>query len=93
MHSSIAVGQFKCARQEERPQTQMGLMIALQREAEASGCLVSILQIPTSHALWGNAAGWLARVWEAEGRPVVSPEEWAMAVEQGSATLEGRIRS
>jgi hypothetical protein len=64
-------------------QTQMGPMIALQREAEASGCLVSILQIPTSRALSGNAAGWLARVWKAEGCPVVSPEEWAMAVEQG----------
>jgi hypothetical protein len=43
-------------------QTQMGPMIALQSEAEASGWLVSILQIPTSHALWGNAAGWLVRV-------------------------------
>ena len=65
-------------------QTQMGPMIALQHEAET---IVSILQIPTSHALCGNAAGWLARVWEAEGCPIIS------AVEQGSAILEGQIRS
>ena len=69
-------------------QAQMGPMIPLQHGAEASGCLISILHIPTSHAPWGNAAGWLARVWEAEGHPIISPEEWAMAVEQGSTTLE-----
>ena len=60
-------------------QTQMGPMISLQHEAEASGCLVSILRIPALYTPWGNAAGWLARVWEAEGCPVVSPEEWAAA--------------
>jgi hypothetical protein len=94
-----SLGWSKGIREVGRPggkQTQMGPMIALQREAEASGCLVSVLHIPTSHAPWGNAAGWLARVWEAEGCPVVSPEEWAMAVEQGSATnsflTEGFIR-
>jgi hypothetical protein len=67
---------------------QMGPVIALQCEAEANGCIVSILHIPTMYSPWSNAAGWLARVWEAEGCPLVSPKEWAMAVKQGSATLE-----
>ena len=52
-------------------QVQMGSMIVLQCGAKASGCLVSILQIPTLHVSWGNVAGWLVRVWEAEGCPII----------------------
>jgi hypothetical protein len=70
-------------------QTQLSPARALQDEAEASGCLVSILCIPTRYSPWGNAAGWLARVWEAEGRPDVSPQQWDVAVERGLDTLDG----
>jgi hypothetical protein len=74
----------------EGEQMQKDDMVALRREAEASGCLVSILVIRvTSFTGWGGAAGWLARVWEAIGRPIVSPDEWAIAVKDGLAMLEG----
>jgi hypothetical protein len=65
-------------------QRQMATMLGLRREAEASGCLVSILLIPeiSLRKQWAGAAGWLARVWEAAGRPVISPTEWQIAVEQ-----------
>jgi hypothetical protein len=67
-------------------QMQMDDMVALRREAEASGCLVSILVVPVNlYTRWAGAAGWLARVWEASGRPIVSPNEWARAVQQGSS--------
>ena len=64
-------------------QRQLVSMLALRREAEASGCLVSTLTFPmNSYTRWAGAAGWLARVWEASGRPVVYPNDWTSAVEQ-----------
>lgn len=57
----------------------------LQTQAEESGCLAgSLLIYETPIHLWGSAASWLARVWEASGRPVVSPEDWERAVKQYS---------
>jgi hypothetical protein len=65
-------------------QRQMTTRADLRRQAEASGCLVSVLLIPEGslHSEWAGAAGWLARVWEAAGCPIVSPDEWQMAIQQ-----------
>jgi hypothetical protein len=60
--------------------------LTLRRQAEASGCLVSSLLVEERRpfAKWAGAAAWLARVWEASGRPIISPNEWKMAYEQSS---------
>ena len=64
-------------------QRQLVNMVALQREAEASGCLVSFLTFPVNpYTRWAGAAGWLARVWEASGRLIVPPNDWTLAIEQ-----------
>jgi hypothetical protein len=58
-------------------------VVALRREVEASGCLVSILTFPVNpYTRWAGAAGWLARVWEASGHLIVLPNDWTLAVEQ-----------
>ena len=63
-------------------QRQVADVVALRREAEASGCLVSILTFPVNpYTRWAGAAGWLARVWEASGRLIVPPNDWTLAVE------------
>jgi hypothetical protein len=64
-------------------QRQVADVVALRREAEASGCLVSILTFPVNpYTRWAGAAGWLARVWEASGHLIVLPNDWTLAVEQ-----------
>jgi hypothetical protein len=65
-------------------QRQMATRADLRRQAEASGCLVSVLLISEGsvYGQWAGAAGWLARIWEAAGCPIVSPDEWQMAIEQ-----------
>jgi hypothetical protein len=56
-------------------QRQVADVIALRREAEASGCLVSILTFPVNpYTRWAGAAGWLARVWEASGSSHCTPK-------------------
>jgi hypothetical protein len=66
-------------------QQQMCNVYDLQTQAEESGCLARFLVIyETPIHLWGSAASWLARVWEAAGRPIVSPEDWERAVKQYS---------
>jgi hypothetical protein len=62
-------------------QRQMATRLDLRLQAEASGCLVSVLLIP-ERTEWAGAAGWLARVWEAAGCPIVSPNKWQMAIKQ-----------
>jgi hypothetical protein len=70
-------------------QMQLDDMAALRREAEASGCLVSIVTFPVNpYTRWAGAAGWLARVWEASGRLIVSPNDWTLAVEQASLSVK-----
>ena len=64
-------------------QRQVADVVALRCEAEASGFLVSVLTFPVNpYTRWAGAAGWLARVWEASGRLIVPPNDWASAVEQ-----------
>ncbi|KAF8228268.1 hypothetical protein L208DRAFT_1292530 [Tricholoma matsutake] len=62
-------------------QRQLGTRLDLRRQAEVNRCLVSMLLIPEK-AQWAGAAGWLARIWEAAGCPIVFPNEWKMAIEQ-----------
>jgi hypothetical protein len=60
-------------------QLQLPSMLSLRQAAEASGCLVSGLVIKCLGLKWAGAAGWLARVWEAEGRPRVEAGDWEIA--------------
>ncbi|KAF5376237.1 hypothetical protein D9615_008566 [Tricholomella constricta] len=60
----------------------------LQKQAEANGCHVGLLLIHESPIhLWGSAASWLARVWDASGRLVVPPEDWESAVKRSRPEL------
>jgi len=67
----------------------MSSMLGLRREAEASGCLVEELVIRTTpfHP-WAGAAGWLARIWDASGRPTVLKADWETAFEQSLRSLQ-----
>jgi hypothetical protein len=58
-------------------------MFSLQNEAEESGCLVKMLIVYESkYQTWISVASWLARVWEASGRPIVARGDWDSAIEQ-----------
>jgi hypothetical protein len=62
--------------------------ISLQREAEASGCLVKVLiRREYSVRSYLGAAAWLARVWEASGRPTIALPDWELALEQSVCQL------
>ena len=54
---------------------------ALLEEAEASGCLVGSLMVREGPIrVWTSVAGWLARVWEGAGQPMIMAEAWEGAV-------------
>lgn len=58
-------------------------MFSLQTRAEASGCFVKSFIIKESpRRSWVGVAGWLARVWESSGCPVVEKVEWELALRE-----------
>jgi hypothetical protein len=58
-------------------------MFSLQKEAEESGCLVkTLILFETQRITWIAVASWLARVWEASGRPIVERGDWDSAMQQ-----------
>jgi len=64
-------------------QSQLVARHTLLEEAEASGCLVRSLIVQEGPVrVWTSVAGWLARVWDAAGRPIITVEDWEQAVEE-----------
>jgi hypothetical protein len=64
-------------------QSQLVARHTLLEEAEASGCLVRSLIVREGPIrVWTSVAGWLARVWEAAGRPIITAKDWEEAVEK-----------
>jgi hypothetical protein len=74
--SLLLGGRHKAIEELGGKQMQLDAMHGLQCEAEANGCLVSILLVPVS------SCRCLARTWKAHECPVVPSSEWTMAVEQ-----------
>lgn len=72
-----AVEELGAPRGKQRP------MFSLQTRAEVNGCYVKAFIIKeSSHRSWASVAGWLARVWESSGCPVVEKVDWEFALRQ-----------
>ncbi|KAF8228572.1 hypothetical protein L208DRAFT_1403557, partial [Tricholoma matsutake] len=77
------LGWNRAAEELGTPQGRQELMFSLQTQAEARGCFVKSFIINESpHRSWVNVAGWLARVWESSGCPVVKKVEWEVALRE-----------
>ena len=72
-------------------QAQLSSMFGLQWEAEASGCLVSVLIQRHALGRYSGAAGWLARIWKAAGSPRILSQDWELSVKQSRIKLGSSI--
>ncbi|EDR10556.1 uncharacterized protein LACBIDRAFT_325290 [Laccaria bicolor S238N-H82] len=58
--------------------------LSLQAEAADHGYLLWDLHVFQINTPWKGAAGWLARVWEAAGKPTIDAKEWMDTLEDCS---------
>ncbi|KAF8516165.1 hypothetical protein BU17DRAFT_51089 [Hysterangium stoloniferum] len=71
------------------PQHGLPPMWALQRSAENHGYILSQLTVKKNYGYrWGGAAGWLARIWEAAGKPSAGPGVWDSVMKQSRLAIE-----
>jgi hypothetical protein len=83
-----ALGWNRAVEELGTPQGRQEPMFSLQTRAEASGCFVKSFIIQESpRRSWVNVAGWLARVWESSGCPVVEKVEWELALRESLRIL------
>lgn len=65
-------------------QRQLDHNLSLQAQAADHGYLLWDLHVFQFNTLWKGVAGWLARVWEAAGKPTIDAKKWRDTLEECS---------